>query len=129
MISPLHHSKDKCYIQIFPSSYLIHRETLKECSLSKHLLTCMSFKYVHNKAKGRIYKQVFWKIWCTLFSWNTRFEICCFVLLPTNTNMSITGFTIKVLFSTKGNFHQKEHSLEYFSLKYHVTAANCRCYP
>ena len=27
---------------------------------------------------------VFWKIWRTLFPWNTRFEIRPFVLLPTN---------------------------------------------
>ena len=35
---------------------------------------------------------VFWKIWHALFSWNTRFEIHPFALLPTITwNLSFSG--------------------------------------
>ena len=48
--------------------------------------------FVSNKAKERVSKpafqenkgrQVFWKTDISLFSWNTRFEIRPFVLLPT----------------------------------------------
>ena len=36
-----------------------------------------------NKTKEWISKRVFRGIWCALFSWNTRFEIRPFILLPT----------------------------------------------
>ena len=49
------------------------------------------FEFVGNKAKGQICVQlrgkgmfVFRKIWHALFSWNTRFEIGPFALLPTS---------------------------------------------
>ena len=32
---------------------------------------------------------VFWKIWCVLFSWKTRFEIRPFALLPTSVLLKI----------------------------------------
>ena len=49
---------------------------------------CCTYYIVGNKAKGRISKRVFQenkesKIWRALFSWNIRFEICPFALLPT----------------------------------------------
>ena len=40
--------------------------------------------YTHVHVRIRKWNMfVFRKIWCTLFSWNTRFEICPFALLPT----------------------------------------------
>ena len=46
-------------------------------------------QFFSNKAKGRTSKRVFQEnkapqIWHALFSWNTRFEICPFALLPTH---------------------------------------------
>ena len=55
---------------------------------------------------------VFRKIWRGLFSWNTRFEIHTFVLLPTYGLYRMGYFfclTQKIRFSCKGFFCKVEH--------------------
>ena len=41
---------------------------------------------------------VFQKIWRALFSWNTRFEIRPFALLPTNSRFGLKSFVILKFF-------------------------------
>ena len=79
---------------------------------------CPQEKFVGNKAEGRISqrvfhenkaRQIFWKkkkhflplflfrkIWRALFSWNTRFEIRRFALLPTSRRTWFSQMLIKI---------------------------------
>ena len=49
---------------------------------------------------------VFWKIWCALYSWNTRFEIRPFALLPT-----ISLAEVRRLDQAENIFHLKRDVL------------------